>query len=184
MRLLKQAMGVLATLVVVLVIAALVMPKAAHGIAATLVQVVNTSANPVPVQETRSPALNSFTQNANCQFLTGSRCFNFQFFSIPPGRVAVVESISSQCAVDPGTSAMLFVDYTGAATQESSQIIVPYNSSEAFLGTPLTILGATVSTRAYAEPNTTIGVAWLVSKAQSAGNQSCFVTISGYFVTP
>jgi hypothetical protein len=35
---------------------ALLAPKAAHGIVATLVQVVNTSANPVPVKEQRTLA--------------------------------------------------------------------------------------------------------------------------------
>ena|SRR5579864_5504971 len=51
MRMLKQAVGVLGTLVIVIAIAALVMPKTAHAIIATAVQVVNTSANSVPTSD-------------------------------------------------------------------------------------------------------------------------------------
>jgi hypothetical protein len=51
MRILKQAMGVLGTLVVLIAIAALAMPKTAHAIIATAVQVVNTSANSVPTSD-------------------------------------------------------------------------------------------------------------------------------------
>ncbi len=61
MRILKQAVGVLGTLAVIGVIAAVVMPKAAQGIVATLVQVVNTPANPVPVQHVKESAANFLT---------------------------------------------------------------------------------------------------------------------------
>jgi hypothetical protein len=48
MKLLKQAMAGLGTVVVIAVIAALVTPKTAHAIVATAVNVVNPSATPVP----------------------------------------------------------------------------------------------------------------------------------------
>lgn len=55
MRLLKRALAVLGTVVAVAVIAALVAPKAAHALVATFVQVVNTSANPVPTVMSGTP---------------------------------------------------------------------------------------------------------------------------------
>jgi hypothetical protein len=48
MNVMKQAMAVLGTVVVIATIVALVAPKTAHAIVATAVQVVNTSANPIP----------------------------------------------------------------------------------------------------------------------------------------
>ena len=54
MRLLKQALGalgVLGALVAVAAVTALVMPKAVHAVAAALVEVTNTSTNPVPTYD-------------------------------------------------------------------------------------------------------------------------------------
>lgn len=51
MKAMKQAMAVLGTVVVIAAIVALVTPKTAHAIVATAVQVVNTSANPIPTPE-------------------------------------------------------------------------------------------------------------------------------------
>jgi hypothetical protein len=48
MRLLKRALAVLGTVVLIATIAALVTPKTAHAVVATLVQVQNGPANPVP----------------------------------------------------------------------------------------------------------------------------------------
>ena len=160
---------------------ALLAPKTAHAIVATLVQVANTSANPVPVQETRSPALSSFTVTSDCQFLGAANC-TVSFFSIPPGQIAVVESISSLCRVDPGTSAALFVTYSGA-TGGLGHIVVPFNNTEALLESGLTTLGNTVNSRAYVGSNTSIIAVWVTSVRQSAGFQSCSVTMSGYLVT-
>jgi hypothetical protein len=56
MKLLKQAMAVLGTVMVVAIIAALVTPKTAHAIVATLVEVVNTTANPAITQDTSKQA--------------------------------------------------------------------------------------------------------------------------------
>ena len=49
MKLLKQAFAALGVVMLIAIFVVLVTPKATHAIVATLVQVVNTSANPVPV---------------------------------------------------------------------------------------------------------------------------------------
>ena len=51
MRLLKQALAILGSVVVVAMIGALVAPKAVHAVVAAAVNVVNTSANPVPTYD-------------------------------------------------------------------------------------------------------------------------------------
>jgi hypothetical protein len=70
MRLLKQAMAVLGTVVVIAAIAALVTPKMAHAIIATAVQVVNGPGNPVPITTTDNPGLHPFL---NYQIETSTR---------------------------------------------------------------------------------------------------------------
>lgn len=52
MKLLKQAMALLGSVVVIAVLVALVTPKTAHALVATLVQVVNTPSQPVPTWRT------------------------------------------------------------------------------------------------------------------------------------
>src|SRR5271154_1410262 len=51
MRLFKQALAVLGSIVVVAIIMAFVAPKAVHAVVAAAVQVMNTSANPVPTYD-------------------------------------------------------------------------------------------------------------------------------------
>jgi hypothetical protein len=52
MRLLKQAMAVLGTVVVIAVLVAVVTPKTAHAVVATMVQVVNLPSQSVPTWRT------------------------------------------------------------------------------------------------------------------------------------
>ena len=90
MKLLKQAMAVLGTVVVIAVIAALVTPKTAHALVATMVQVVNTSTSPVPTKRVDNPAQQPFQF-----FVTGGNPF-FEF-QVPPGKTLVMEQIGMNC---------------------------------------------------------------------------------------
>jgi len=86
MRLLKQALAVLGAIAVVAITLALVAPKTVHAVAAALVEVINTSANPVPTYDsgTRfetdvclatgpiSTALNSCGSNTSRTFVVPS----------------------------------------------------------------------------------------------------------------
>jgi hypothetical protein len=51
MRLLKQALGVLGAVTLVAIIVTLIAPKAVHAVVAAAVDVMNTSANPVPTYD-------------------------------------------------------------------------------------------------------------------------------------
>ena len=51
MRLLKQALAILGSVVVVAMVVALSAPKAVHAVVAAAVNVMNTSANPVPTYD-------------------------------------------------------------------------------------------------------------------------------------
>lgn len=64
MKLLKQALAVLGSVVVIALIAALVTPKTAQAVVAALVEVANTPDNPVPVRDTRVTTSTSATIQA------------------------------------------------------------------------------------------------------------------------
>jgi hypothetical protein len=103
MKLLKQAMAVLGTVVVIAVLVALVTPKTAHAIVATMVQVVNTAAQPVPTWGTdndgRSAVRLSYyeTMAAGDTFSNGKPLFDATTsaaFTVPAGKRLVVDSLS------------------------------------------------------------------------------------------
>jgi len=91
MRFAKSLM--LGTLAVVLAgfILALVAPKTAHALAATLVQVTNTISNPVPNQDVDQPARAPFQTTVNVNPVTN---FNYTAVTIPAGHRLVVDYVS------------------------------------------------------------------------------------------
>src|ERR1700732_4672430 len=91
----------------VLLIAALA-PKATRGIAAALVQVTNTSANPVPTVSADSPANFPFVALL-CDFIQSGSCISFGEFKVPtttstglPVKRLVIENVSGECVLTPG----------------------------------------------------------------------------------
>jgi hypothetical protein len=186
MKLLKQALAVLGTVVVIAVFVALVTPKTAHAIVATAVQVVNTSANPVPIRDTQDPALSAFTVEGTCHFTASPDCTLSSFFSFTPGQIAVIESINSHCTVDTGTSATLYISYINSSITGAGQIVVPFNSAEAVTFGGFTSLATLVSTRAYAGSNgiQPIQASWDTNVSQSGGFEFCTATLSGHLVSP
>ena len=81
-------------------------PRAAHAITATLVQVVNTSANPIPNRDQDNPALQPF------QFLaqpdtrgTGQNQVETDF-NVPAGKRLVIEYVSAGIAAGTGQVAV------------------------------------------------------------------------------
>ncbi len=72
----------------------IVTPKAAHAVVATMVQVVNTSANPVPNSDTERMARIPYQSTYRTMVCTNvTNCF-FQFTPAPSGYRLVVEHIS------------------------------------------------------------------------------------------
>jgi hypothetical protein len=80
------------------IILTLLAPKAAHAVAATLVQVVNTSANPVPNLDTernaRVPYESSQQASGNCPSVNGPQQCTYFFLQAPIGYRLVVQNVS------------------------------------------------------------------------------------------
>jgi len=78
-------------------------PKATHALVATLVQVANTSSNPVPTLE--QEAQSAFVAQGTCQ-ISFEACAVGTLYTVPAGKTAVLESLAFNCAVVPssGTS--------------------------------------------------------------------------------
>ena len=97
MRLLKEALGILGALVVLMVIVAFVSPKAARGVAAALVQVVNTPTTAVPT--VAAPAATQI-YNSQCQSSDVASVSSFSYLyctfspAIPAGQTLFIQTMS------------------------------------------------------------------------------------------
>ena len=113
MRLLKQALAVFGTVLLFAVILTIVTPKAAHAVVATLVEVANTSANPVAVTQGAELATEPFATMLCEDDSSGSLCAGTgavleeippSSFTVPstdsaghPVKALVIQFVSGQC---------------------------------------------------------------------------------------
>lgn len=189
MRLLKRAFAVLGAFVVVAAIAAVVAPKAARGIAAALVQVTNTSANPVPNLDVNTPAEEPF-ETVLCTaagVFAGDCPSNEPIGFVVPSTTTdgatvkrlVIENVSGSCATS-GTTVVLGmgIDTTiGENTVNglsAVQTLVPAQGSPG--------KGAVFGqlARLYADPGAAVGMEPFVA---GSTDLICGADVNGYFVT-
>ena len=88
-------------LTLALLILPLIAPRAVHALAATLVQVTNTSSNPVINQDVDSPGRSPYYQTVTCYSQSTNQC-EAQFPVVPANQRLVVQYIAS--SVDTPTA--------------------------------------------------------------------------------
>jgi hypothetical protein len=131
----------------------LVAPKAVHAVVATAVQVMNTSATPVPNRDVDEPARTAYT--TTCQ---GSpECSTF----VPSGKIFVIETISAE----GGGNTMSITYSSGGALSQILFPLTPVSGSD-YVGT--------VSVRLYVDPSSGINC---------QANLHEFCTLSGHLVS-
>lgn len=191
MRLLKQAVAVLGTVVLVAMTVALLTPKTAHALVAAMVQVVNTPSQPVPTLA--ADPLTSFVASNTCPFgdppdRVRDGCDIVPLYTVPAGKTAVIESASGNCVTNSGTTIREFqLQLTGP--NGAAQFSFPSSPAVAGNGDSTGGVAFAVTTTAqdfksYASAGTPInffGYAsanqQLFSNAQSPG---CTFSVSGH----
>lgn len=171
-----------------LLIAALA-PKATRGVVAALVQVVNTSANPVPTVDVQ--ALNSFDANGFCEFIPSDSgfndfCFVDPIYTVPSGKIAVVEHASGRCILEAGTglreARLRIGPNTGLnAIPTQFSFLVP-GPAVNFLNEN-NIVNFGQSTKTYVAAGAGIDFEVFATNIQFTFFDSCAVDISGYLVS-
>ena len=154
-------LGVLAFMAVLFTLAA---PKAVHAIVATLVQVTNTSANPVPTVATDNPALQPF---AHTYGVYGQFDHTFQ---VPTGKTLVIEQVEVSCFQIVLPYAVVGVT-TGGVQNYTTLFPAPAPGDN-------TNWGLTQMVRFYADGGTTV----TFQGPQTGGADYCGSTIIGYLV--
>jgi hypothetical protein len=94
MKFSKPAMKVAGGLLLSVFALALVAPKTVHALAATLVQVTNTSTNPVVNQDVDSPGRSPYYQTVGCYSSSTNQC-TASFTTVPANKRLVVQFIAS-----------------------------------------------------------------------------------------
>jgi len=169
MKLLKQAVAVLGSVVLIAMMVALVMPKTAHAIVATLVRDVD------------QPARRPFTLSCS-----SSTTFNFiscTTATIPAGEEFVIENVEFDGQADPSTKVMEPLIQTTTAGSVVTHFLNPIFDDR--LDQPNSALYKTVQAqRFYADPSTSIlcqsETQFLVSPTL-VGQLTC--QLSGYTVS-
>ena len=160
---------------------ALLAPKAAHGIVATLVQVVNTSANPVPTQAVDNHARHALGLDASVVIPDGQLGVFGTFgdangpYTVPAGKRLVMESLSAQFNLPTGQQPtdLLFLTTINSRGMGFTARPVFTSSSN---GTDFFQIATNFT--AYVDPGTQLQV--LCERSVSSGPAECFVGVMGH----
>lgn len=171
----------------VLLIAALA-PKATRGIAAALVQVTNTSANPVPTVSADSPANFPFAAPICFGFPAGS-C-DLQSFIVPMTtstglsvKRLVIENVSGNCVLSPAVNDfVLFLNDPVAGSSNPLAFAFPLVAASPSNSAGQFVVGGS-AVRIYADPGANIIVAAQASFSSSSDFELCNLVVAGHLET-
>jgi hypothetical protein len=164
MQIMKRLFISVVTVALLAMLFAVAAPKAVHAIVATLVQVTNTSANPVPTVATDNPALQPF---AHTYGVYGPLDHTFQ---VPAAKTLVIEQVEVSCFQIVLPSVVVGVT-TGGVQNYTTLFPAPAPGDN-------TNWGLTQMVRFYADGGTTV----TFQGPQTGGADYCGSTIIGYLV--
>jgi hypothetical protein len=155
-------------------------PRIAHAVTATLVQVVNTASNPVPVQGVharQAVQLNlSFSMNAGTTFnFETYQDGSFQPYTVPSGKRLVIELGSAFCNVPAGQTIIWPIVSSSIGSGFAN---VTFNQH--FDGTDGTnsFYSLSLAGPLYADPATQVTVSW--NRSGSSGQANCQFSATGH----
>lgn len=177
MKLLKKILfGTVCALSAGLVIG-LVAPRSAHALVAALVQITNTTSNPVPTEEALGGAA---VLEFDCigGAAAGSVTFaSNECFTVPAGKRAVVENVDGYCIVPPGQSvSLLTLTLSGNGSFVSHHVAVPFVAKA---GTQ-DVFGVDHTVRYYADPGASFQLSGATTDA--SGSNFCLFHLTGRLV--
>jgi hypothetical protein len=167
-------------------------PKAAHALVSTLVQVVNTPANPVPNADVNAPGEEPF-QTALCLAIPGGSCPSLPFNFVVPATTSdgltvkrlVIEEMNVVCTI---TGTASHIQTYMPTLMNENQVNGEAHVANTYL--PLSpsspgnssVLVSSLAARAYADPGTTVEP-YLFGDIGVGSSLTCTYNVAGYFVT-
>jgi hypothetical protein len=188
MNVVRKTATTLGGLFFAVLLIAMLAPKAAHGVAAALVQVTNTSTNPVPTVASDSPANFPFGQTILTCFDSTGPCGGGNSFTVPtttstglPVKRLVIENVSGSCNITAGVSGFLLNVAVPFPNSAALVFDFPLLSASPNNSPGMFVLGGT-SVRIYANPGDSVVVG--ENSAIEADNSAiCSVSLMGHLET-
>lgn len=183
MRFAKRMLMVAGAVALAGLLGVAIAPKAAHGMVAALVQVTNTPAN--PVNTLAADAATAFVEESICNFGGTNSCVVSPLYTVPAGQIAVIDSVSGYCMVDPGAGEEALEFRLGYNSPSGTAVEASIAPSPVFqfpgFSAQASIGGANF--RTYASSGR-ISVTAITGNAESNIGDFCRFTLSGHLVTP
>jgi hypothetical protein len=164
-------------------------PKTAHAFVATLVQVTNTSANPVQAQAVDAMSLHPVVLQTSTQFAQGQSLAIANLgnvsgdFAVPPGKRFIVDSVSVLASVPAGQALVYGALDTAQLVDNGSHL----SFGDFYFNVPPTSSsnGAqwfAVTQKVFAYSDAGSRVAMFVERNANVGSGTLFFTVSGYLL--
>jgi hypothetical protein len=149
---------------------ALLAPKAAHALIATLVQVANTPSQPVPVKDVQSPIASPFDIEQPCTFSGTEEPCSQQLLATSANQVAKIEYESVFCELASSASSLIRVSLDFNNNDHELTVPGPTVNGAIHFGQAMNI---------YVPPGTTVFATFEVFPLAPNGGR-CFMTINGF----
>jgi hypothetical protein len=170
-----KVLGVIVGVGFLALLGAMVGPRTAHALVATLVQVVNTSAQPVLTKATDNPALKPFQVQQDQ--LSAFPSFTF---SVPAGETLEIEQFNIDCntsgALTQAQEPVALVRTIGGGS-DASYTFAPAAAP------PFNMIFNEL-THIYADPGSTVTISMAGAVYPVSATPFCQLAVSGHLVTP
>ena len=175
MKVLRSILVGLGCAALLAVVVALAAPRATHAVVAALVQVTNTTSNPVPVLDVASKHPFSASCSSN---LTNVDNFNECLIAVPAGKMLVIQTVSVHAVVNPGVRVahQVFTTLNGGSSN-FIWVNVPFGGTDPG---GFDELQQSQQAVAYADPASNISCSALYTAFATTNELDC--TIYGYLV--
>ncbi len=177
MNMIRKSISYLGSIALLALLLSALAPRAARGVAAALVQVTNTSADPVPVEDHARQAVLLFAYSSSVQTAVLIPFYDAHGgpFTIPPGKRLVIEFVSGRLYL-PAGSFPVGASLNGTLGTDYDEFLVTPAITYYGSGDILSISSFSQSVRFYTD--TPPSIVFSVSGAASGAD----VTASGYLV--
>lgn len=158
---------------------AMIGPRAVRAAVATLVEVSNTTANPIPNKNVDEPARHAWS--AQCEISSSTSAFGSCVIATPFNEEVVVQQESYRAQSDPANTYMLL---TSSGFTAGVDFIVYAQAGDNGLSQPAgSQYRNTVSATMYLDPNTLLLCEAQTKAPNPKGNFTSTCYYSGYYVT-
>ena len=181
MSLIRKAVTALGGIFLAALLIVALAPKATRSMAAALVQVTNTTSNPVPNQDVEQPAHHVFATSCTSGTTSGSiaACFTG---SVPAGEEFVIETVSFGGAAD-STNTRLVPLLTVVSAGLAQSVTLSSIGDDGLLQPRASEFEVTQAARLYADPGSSPNCVVFTKGSNLTEGINFTCTISGYTVS-